>query len=105
MRAYLSDREARQALHSSRDHRTKCISGCMTCFDASHEARRILADVEPVNLRPGCDDSRCWCYQTTTGHSNIGPLAMFSGAYQTLAESLTAFLAAPDPAAYLRSKQ
>lgn len=104
MRAYLSDFQARQ---SEIRYSRVCPVGTTAArilLLAESEARRILADVEPVN-RPGCDDSRCWCYQTTTGHSDIGPLAMCSGAYQTLAESLAAFLAAPDPAAYLRSKQ
>lgn len=73
---------------------------------AESEARRILADVEPVGPALNQRDKR--------GHPL--PEWTYNGAYETplwairpdgfgLAESLTAFLAAPDPAAYLRSKQ
>lgn len=73
---------------------------------AESEARRILADVEPVGPTLNQRDKR----------GRPLPEWTYNGAYETpfwairtdgfgLAESLAAFLAAPDPAAYLRSKQ
>lgn len=81
--------------------------------DAYDEARRILTDVEDEWTWQPTDVGSCG---VCDGRVIVGRICFNDYGqciyectchyeHDALAESLTAFLAAPDPAAYLRSKQ
>lgn len=102
MRPYLSDRQARITFRAT-------LLGMSdperpASREAEAEARRILADVEQ-QVWTGGGRLLHTAYVPLVGVRQLRDRRRKGTAADACAESLTAFLAAPDPAAYLRGKQ